>query len=144
MRGRKSFLLLEILVNNFNGIKRSRKHRRNRVTWINKRICRCCASHFQDCYDTINNFGKLGIKENLAGKLKQIGQIEVTPDCEEVLRTKICWKFFRKVTVLANGVKKSTTASIINFCSAFNLKSLSFPALGKGESNASLNNEAIF
>ena len=92
----------------------------------------------------INNFGKIGIKENLAGKLKQIGQIEVTPDCEEVLRTKICWKFFRKVTVLANGVKKSTTASIINFCSAFNLKSLSFPALGKAKSNASLNNEAIF
>ena len=54
------------------------------VTWINKRICRCCASHFQVCYDAINNIGKLGIKENLARKLKQIGQIEVTPDCEEV------------------------------------------------------------
>ena len=119
MRGRKSFL-----VNNFNAIKRSPKHRRNRVTWINERICRCCASLVQDCYHRINNFGKLGIKENLAGKLKQIGQIEVTPDCEEVLRTKICWKFFRKVTVRANGVKKSTTASIINFCSVFNLKSL--------------------
>ena len=92
MRGSKSFLLLEILVNNFNG--------------INNRICRCCASHFRDCYDKINNFGKLGIKENLAGKLKQIGQTEVTPDCEEVLRAKICWKFFRKVTVLANRVKK--------------------------------------
>ena len=105
------------------------KHRRNRVTWINKRICRSCASHFQACYDAINNFGKLGIKENFARKLKQIGQIEVTPDCEEVLRTKICRKFFRKVTVLANGVKKSTTASIIDFCSVFNLKSLSFPAL---------------
>ena len=56
---------------------------------------------------------KLGIKEKLAEKLTQIGQIEVTPDCEEVLRTKISRKFFRKVTVLANGVKKSTTASIL-------------------------------
>ena len=74
----------------------------------------------------------------------KIGQIEVTPDSEEVLRTKICWKFFRKVTVLANGVKKSRTASIITFCSVFNLKSLSFPTLGKAKSNASLNNEAIF
>ena len=105
------------------------KHRRNRLTWINKRICRCSASHFQACYDAINNFGKLGIKENLARKLKQIGQIKVTPDCEEVLRTKISRKFFRKVTVLENGVKKSTTALIIDFCSVFNLKPLSFPAL---------------
>ena len=80
---------------------------------VNKRICRCCASHFQACYDAINNFGKLGIKENLDEKLTQIGQIEVTPDCEKVLRTKISRKFFRKVTVLANGVKKSTTASIL-------------------------------
>ena len=56
---------------------------------------------------------KLGIKEKLAEKLKQIGRIEVNPDCEEVLRTKIGRKFFRKVTVLANGVKKSTTASIL-------------------------------
>ena len=56
---------------------------------------------------------KLGIKEKLAEKLKQIGQIEVNPDCEEVLRTKVSRKFFRKVTVLANGVKKSTTASIL-------------------------------
>ena len=106
-----------------------KRKKRNRVTWINKRICRSCASHFQACYDAINNFGKLGIKENLARKLKQIGQIEVTPDCEEVLRTKIGRKLFRKVTVLANGLKKSTTASIIDFCCVFNLKSLSFPAL---------------
>ena len=56
---------------------------------------------------------KLGIKEKLAEKLKQIGRIEVNPDCEEVLRTKIWRKFFRKVTVPANGVKKSTTASIL-------------------------------
>ena len=63
--------------------------------------------------------------ENLAEKLKQIGQIGVTSDGEEVLRTKICRKFFRKVTVLAIGVKKSTTASIIDVCSVFNLKSLS-------------------
>ena len=56
---------------------------------------------------------KLGIKEKLAEKLTQIGQIEVTPDCEKVLRTKISRKFFRKVTVLENGVKKSTTASIL-------------------------------
>ena len=96
---------------------------------INKRICRCCGSHFQASYDAINNFGKLGLKENLAEKLKQIAQIEVTPDCEGVLRTKICRKFFRKVTDLANGVKKSTTASIIDFCSVFKLKSLSFQAL---------------
>ena len=87
---------------------------------------------------------RLGIKENLAEKLKQIGQIEVTPDCEEVQCTKICGKFFRKIPVLANGVKKSTTASIIDYCSVFNLKSLSFPALVKAKSNASLNNEAIF
>ena len=86
----------------------------------------------------------LGIKENLVEKLKQIGQIEVTPDCEEVLRTKICRKFFSKVPVLANGVKKSTTVSIIDICSVFNLESLSFPALVKAKSNASLNNEAIF
>ena len=33
-----------------------------RVTWINKRICRCDASHFQASYDALNNFGKLGIK----------------------------------------------------------------------------------
>ena len=112
--------------------------RRNRVTWINKRICRCCASHFQACYDAINNLGKLGIKEKIAEKLKQSGQIEVTPDCDEVLCTKICRKFYRKVTIL--GVKKSTTASIIDFCSVFNLKSLSFPALAKAKSNASLNN----
>jgi len=78
-----------------------------------------CASHFQACYGAINNFGKLGIKENLAEKLKQIGQIEVTPDCEEVLRTKICRKYFRKVTVLGNGVKKSTTVSIMDFFSVF-------------------------
>ena len=86
------------------------------------------------CYDAINNFGKLRIKENLAEKLKQIGQIEVTPDC-----TKICREFFRKVTVLANGVKKSTTPSIIDFCPVFNLKSLFFPALVKTKFNASLN-----
>ena len=116
--------------------------RRNRITWINKRNCRCCASLFQACYDAINNLGKLGIKENLAEKLKQIGQIEVTPDCDEVLCTKICRKFFRKVTVL--GVKKSTTASRIDFCSVFNLKSLSFPALVKAKSNASLNNVVSF
>ena len=54
---------------------------------------------------------------NIAEKLKQIGQIQATPDCEEVLGTKIGRKFFRKITVLANGVKKS---------------------------NASLNNEATF
>ena len=102
---------------------------RNRVTCINKRICRCCSSHSQACYDAINNFGKLGLKENVVEKLKQIAQIEVTPDCEGVLRTKICWKFFRKVPDLANGVKKSTTASIIDFCSFLNLKSLSFQAL---------------
>ena len=64
----------------------------------NKRICRCCASHFRACYDAINNFGKLGIKENVAEKLKQIEKIQVTPDCEEFLRTKICKKFFTKVT----------------------------------------------
>ena len=80
------------------------------------------------------------MKENLAERLKQIGEIQVALDFEEVLRTKICWKFFRKVTVLANDVK----TSIIDFCSVFNLKSLSFPALVKAKSNASLNNEAIF
>ena len=36
-------------------------------------------------YDAINNFGKLRVKENLAEKLKQIEEIEVTPDCEEVI-----------------------------------------------------------
>ena len=56
---------------------------------------------------------KLGIKEKPTEKLTQIGQIEVNPDCEEVLRTKISRKFFRKVTVLENGVKKSTTALIL-------------------------------
>ena len=86
---------------------------------------------------------RLGIKENLAEKLKWIGQIEVTPDCEEVQCTKICGKCFRKIAVLANGVKKSTTASIIDYCSVFNLKLLSFPALVKAKSNASPNNEAI-
>ena len=91
----------------------------------------------------LNNFGKFGIKENLAKKLKQIGQTKVTPDWEEVLHTKICRKFFRKVTVLANGVKNSMTASIIDFCSVFNLQSLSFSALVKGTSNPLLNNEAI-
>ena len=65
-------------------------------------------------------------------------------DCEKVLRAKVCRKFFGKVTALGDGVKKSTTASIID--SVFNLKSLSFPALVKAKSNASLiiNNEAIF
>ena len=53
------------------------------------------------------------LRMKLAEKLKQIGRIEVNPDCEEVLRTKISRKFLRKVTVLANGVKKSTTASIL-------------------------------
>ena len=57
-------------------------------------------------YDAINNFGKHGIKENLAEKLKQIEEIEVTPDCEEVIPTKFCRKFFRKFKALANGVKK--------------------------------------
>ena len=108
------------------------KHRRNRVTWINKRTCRCCASHFQACCDAINNFGKLEIKENLAEKLKQIGQVEVTPDCEEVLRTKGKW--CEKINDSFNNY----------FCSVFNLKLLSFPALVKAKSNASLQNEAIF
>ena len=89
-------------------------------------------------------FRKARDKESLAEKLKQIGQIQVTPDCEEALGTKIGKKFFRKVTVLENGVKKSTAASIIDFCSVFNLKSLSFPALVKAKSNASLNNESTF
>lgn len=51
-------------------------------------------------------FGKIGIKENLVEKLKEIGEIEVTPDCEVVLPTKICRKCFRKVTDLANGLKE--------------------------------------
>ena len=37
-----------------------------------------------------------------------------------------------------------TTASIIDFCSVFNLKLLSLPALLKAKSNVLLNNEAIF
>ena len=56
-------------------------------------VCCCCASHFQACYDATNIFGKVGIKENLAAKLKQIGEIEVFPDCEEALPSKICRKF---------------------------------------------------
>ena len=44
---------------------------------------------------------------------------------EEVLPTKICRKRFRKVTVLANGVKEfREILSIIDFCSVFNLKLL--------------------
>ena len=39
---------------------------------------------------------------------------------------------------MANSLKKSTTASIIDFWSVFNLKSLSFPALVKAKSDASL------
>ena len=70
------------------------------------RVCRCYASHFLACYEVINIFGKLGMKGNLAEKLKEIEEIEVTPGCEKVLPTKLCRKFFRKVTVLANGVKK--------------------------------------
>ena len=62
------------------------------------------------CYDTINNFGKLGINENLAEKLEQSGQIEITPDRDEVPPTKIWKKFFRKATYL---VKKSRTASLV-------------------------------
>ena len=60
---------------------------------LDLRVCRCRASHFQTCYDAINIFGKVGIKENLAAKLKQIGEVEVIPDCEEILPTKICRKF---------------------------------------------------
>ena len=70
--------------------------------------------------------------------------MEETPDCEEVQRAKISWKVFRKVAVLANGAKKSATASIIDYYSFFNLKSLFCPALLKAKSNASVNNEAIF
>lgn len=56
------------------------------------------------------------MKENLVEKLKQSEEIEVTPDCEKVLPTKICRKFSRKVKALANGVKKKVTiASIITF-----------------------------
>ena len=75
----------------------------------------------------------------------------------------ICRKFLRKITVLANGVKKQKTktktkqknphthknkqtnkqmtASIIDFCSVFNLKLLSLPALVKAKSGALLNNK---
>ena len=60
---------------------------------LDLRVCCCCASHFQTCYDTLNIFGRIGVKENLAAKLKQIGEIEVFPDCEEALPTKICRNF---------------------------------------------------
>ena len=54
------------------------------------------------------------MKGNLAEKLKEIEEIEVTPGCEKVLPTKLCRKFFWKVTVLANGVKKKTNDSFSN------------------------------
>ena len=54
----------------------------NKSCNVDLRVCRCCASHFQACYDAINIFGKPGIKENLAEKLKQIAEIEVSSDCD--------------------------------------------------------------
>ena len=100
-------------------------------------VCRCFASHFQASYDARNIFGKPGIKENLAEKLKQIAEIEVSPDCDgsssnenlqEILQesyspSKWCEK------------KKETTASVIDFCSVFNLKLLSLPVSVKVKSN---------
>ena len=61
----------------------------------------CCVSHFQACYDAINVFGKLGIKENVDEKLERIKKIEATPDCEEVLPTKMCRKFPKYVRICA-------------------------------------------
>ena len=74
------------------------------------------------------------MKENLVEKLKQIEEIEVTPDCEKVLPTKICRKFSRKVKALANGVKKKSNDSFNNyFCSVFSLKLLLLSALVKAK-----------
>lgn len=81
---------------------------------VELRVRRCCVSCFQACYDAMNIFGNRGIKTNLAEKLKQIGEIEVTPDCEEVLPTKICKEFFCKVKILANGVKNKQTNDIFD------------------------------
>ena len=70
--------------------------------------------------------------ENLAEKLKEIGEIEVTPDCEEKLSTKICrTEFFRKVTVLANGLKKKSKKTKDSFNNGLLLcfQLLSLPAL---------------
>ena len=67
----------------------------------------------QACYNAMNIVRKLGIKKNIAEKLENIG---VTPNnyCEEVIPTKICRKFFREVTVQANGVKKKANDSFNN------------------------------
>ena len=52
---------------------------------VDLRVCSCYACHFQAYYDATNIFGKLGIKKNLREKLKYIGEIEATPDREEVV-----------------------------------------------------------
>ena len=87
--GRKGFLALEILVINLNWIKRSQ----NTEETVWRGFKSFLLLRFHACYDAINIFGKLGIRENLAEKLKQTGGIEVTPDCKDVLPSNICRKF---------------------------------------------------
>jgi len=65
-------------------------HETPKKPWnVDLRVCPCYASHFQAYYDATNIFVKLGIKENLREKLKYIGEIEATPDREEVLLKKL-------------------------------------------------------
>lgn len=95
------------------------------------------------CCDAINIFGKPGIKENLAEKLKQIAEIEVSSDCDGSSTNENLQEIlYGKATVQVNGVKKKeTTVSVIDFCSVFNLKLLSLSALVKVKSSALLNNK---
>ena len=116
MQEKKSFLLLEILVINLKGIKRSGNTEEIVQGVLIKEFAVAALLT-----------SRLASMRSIISESSNKGQIEI-PDCEEVLRSKICRKFFRKVTVRANSVKKSTTASIIDFWSEFNLKSLSFPA----------------
>ena len=89
----------------------------NKSCNVDLRGCRCYASHFQACHDAINIFGKLGVKKNVDAKMKQIKEIEVTPDCEEVLPTKICRKFANYVRACAVRVQMARFWP--NSCSVF-------------------------
>ena len=100
-------MLLEILVVNLHGIQRSRNTEEIVERGLIKgfQLPLLCFSLPGLLRCDQQYFGKIGIKENLAEKLKQIGQIQIIPDCEEVLGTKIGRKFFRKVTVLAKKLQ---------------------------------------
>ena len=69
------------------------------------KVCRCCNSPLANFYDCVDLFGRAAQKENIVGRLKEIGGIEVKEEDADFLPLKICRKCFRKISGFAKVVE---------------------------------------